>query len=163
SPYAITPSAPQGTGLSNYAISFANGNLTVTPKALTLTADDQVMVLGGAVPTLTATPGGFVNGDTAAVVGGKPTLTPPFTPSSPPGMYPIRGVEAGPLTAANYVSPAANFANGTLTVNAPPTVLTSPASPAPILLGQSAQFTSTASDGFPTPTAVQWQIDTGNG
>ena len=34
--YAITPSAAVGSGLSNYAISYTNGNLSVTPKALTV-------------------------------------------------------------------------------------------------------------------------------
>ena len=42
------------------------GTLTVTPAGLTITADDQTKVYGAALPTLTASYSGFVNGDTAA-------------------------------------------------------------------------------------------------
>ena len=42
------------------------GTLTVTPAALTITADNQTKVYGAALPTLTASYTGFVNGDTSA-------------------------------------------------------------------------------------------------
>ena len=35
SPYTITPSAATGSGLSNYTITYATGNLTVNPATLT--------------------------------------------------------------------------------------------------------------------------------
>ena len=41
SPYIITASAPVGTGLGNYAITYANGALTVHTAALTITATNQ--------------------------------------------------------------------------------------------------------------------------
>ena len=44
-------------------ISFAAGSLTVTPVALTITASNQTKAYGAALPTLTATYSGFVNGD----------------------------------------------------------------------------------------------------
>ena len=36
--YAIVPSSASGSGLTNYTISYVNGTLTVSPKALTVTA-----------------------------------------------------------------------------------------------------------------------------
>ena len=46
STYAITPSAATGSGLANYTITYTNGNLTVTPAALTITASDASKVYG---------------------------------------------------------------------------------------------------------------------
>ena len=41
SPYAITP---KGLTSTNYTITFASGNLTVTPAPLTITAEDKQKV-----------------------------------------------------------------------------------------------------------------------
>ena len=70
SPYAITASAAVGTGLSNYSISYVNGNMTVTPYLLTVTANAQSKVYGAADPALTYTNGGLQAGDTNAVFTG---------------------------------------------------------------------------------------------
>ncbi len=51
---------------SDYSISYVAGALTVTPAALTITANNQTKVYGAALPTLTASYSGFVNGDTSA-------------------------------------------------------------------------------------------------
>src|SRR5436189_4037015 len=45
-PYTITASAAVGSGLSNYIISYAPGTLTVTGRALTITASNQTKVYG---------------------------------------------------------------------------------------------------------------------
>ena len=63
SPYSITAS---GAVDADYSISYVAGTLTVTPAALTITADNQTKVYGAALPTLTASYSGFVNGDTSA-------------------------------------------------------------------------------------------------
>ena len=60
-PYTISAS---GAIDADYTISFAAGSLTVTPVALTITASNQTKAYGAALPTLTATYSGFVNGDT---------------------------------------------------------------------------------------------------
>ena len=62
-PYTITAS---GEADSDYSITYAAGTLTVTPVALTITANSQTKVYGAALPTLTASYTGFVNGDTSA-------------------------------------------------------------------------------------------------
>ncbi|NKJ39995.1 MBG domain-containing protein [Rhizobium sp. SG570] len=59
--YAIA----QGTlANANYAIGYTGANLTVTPRALTVTADALSKIYGDANPTLTYTATGLVNGDT---------------------------------------------------------------------------------------------------
>ena len=66
--YAVTPS---GLSSSNYAISFVNGALTVTPAPLTVTADDASKVYGQSNPAFAASYSGFVNGDTPSRSGGR--------------------------------------------------------------------------------------------
>jgi hypothetical protein len=53
---------------SNYAITYVAANASVTPRAITVTADAKTQVYGDAAPTLTYTVGGLglVNGDTLA-------------------------------------------------------------------------------------------------
>ena len=79
SPYTITASGAVDT---DYTISYVAGTLTVTPAALTITADNQTKVYGAALPTLTASYSGFVNGDTSASLTTQPTLTTTATASS---------------------------------------------------------------------------------
>ena len=45
------------------------GTLTVNPVALTITADNHSKIYGGALPTLTASYFGLVNGDTGRELG----------------------------------------------------------------------------------------------
>ena len=61
----------------------AAANLNVNPAPLLVTANNQVMAVGGTMPTLTASCSGFVNGDTAASLTSPPTLTTTATLSSP--------------------------------------------------------------------------------
>ncbi|NCD67744.1 MBG domain-containing protein, partial [Mucilaginibacter agri] len=56
--------------------------LTVTPASLTITADNQTKVYGAAVPALTASYAGFVNGDTPLSLTTSPTLSTTATPAS---------------------------------------------------------------------------------
>jgi RHS repeat-associated protein len=98
---------------TNYAFGFVNGTLTVTPAALTVTANSTNQVYGAASPVFTATYTGFVNGDTANVLGGSPSLTTTVVSNSPAGSYSISAA-VGTLTSANYNFTA--FTNGTLTI-----------------------------------------------
>ena len=84
-PYTITAS---GAVDPNYSIIYAAGILTVTPAPLTITADNQTKTYGAALPTLTATYTGLVNGDTAASLTTPPTLTTTATASSHVGNLP---------------------------------------------------------------------------
>ena len=49
---------------SNYSISYVAGVVTVSKAPLTITASSGSMTYGGAVPTITPSYSGFVNGDT---------------------------------------------------------------------------------------------------
>ena len=79
SPYSITAS---GAVDSDYSISYVGGTLAVTPAALSITAVNQTKLYGAALPTLTATYVGFVNGDTSSNLTTQPTLTSNATATS---------------------------------------------------------------------------------
>jgi hypothetical protein len=105
--YPITGSAAASP---NYVISFVTGSLTVTLASLTISAKDESMSMGSAVPPLTANYKGFVNGDTSANLAMPPSLTTTATSSSPRGKYPI---DAGAAASPNY---AIAYVDGVLTV-----------------------------------------------
>jgi len=93
--------------------------LTVANAPLTVTANNASRAVGAANPTFTVTYSGFVNGDTASVLGGSPALSTTATSSSSAGTYPIT-VTQGSLTDPNYTF---TFVNGTLSVVQAPTVV----------------------------------------
>jgi len=102
STYPITVAVGTLTAGSNYALVFKPGVLTVIPAPLYVTAYNQTMVQGAAVPMLTYAFAGFNNGDTAATATtGTPSLSTTATSSSPAGTYPIT-VAVGTLAAENY-------------------------------------------------------------
>src|SRR5260370_20453664 len=83
---------------AKYVITYRSGSLTVNPAPLNVTADDQAIVYGDPVPTLTYQVAGFVNRQVLAsigVTGGANRSTPPPAPSpagapvptSPPGTH----------------------------------------------------------------------------
>jgi hypothetical protein len=83
---------------------------------LTVTANNASMPVGGPLPAFTASYSGFVNGDTAASLGGSPSLTTTATASSGPGTYPITAA-IGTITNTYYTY---TFVNRTLSVLAAP-------------------------------------------
>jgi arylamine N-acetyltransferase len=110
SPVGTYPITPSGAADANYTIVFVNGTLTVTPAALTITADHKTKVYGDALPTLTASYAGFVNGDTAASLDTPATLTTTATAASAVGTYPIT------VSGAADVNYTISFVAGTLSV-----------------------------------------------
>ncbi|MHB8286055.1 MAG: beta strand repeat-containing protein, partial [Caulobacteraceae bacterium] len=118
-PYAITVS---GAADSDYAISYVAGNLTVTPAALTITADNQTKIYGAAIPTLTDSFSGFVNGDTAASLSTQPTNTTTATATSKVSGNPY-AITASGAADSDY---AISYVAGSLTVT--PAALTITAS-----------------------------------
>jgi hypothetical protein len=114
--YAVTGS---GLTANNYTLVQAVGNttaLTITPAALTVSADAKSMTYGGnALPGLTYTSSGLVNGD--AVSGALSTTATAYDGSTPGsasnvGTYPIA---QGSLSAGNNYTISYTGAN--LTVN----------------------------------------------
>ena len=78
-PYPITAS---GAVDPDYTIGYVAGALTVTPAPLTIMADNQTNVYGAALPSLTASYSGFVNGDSASSLTALPTLATTATAGS---------------------------------------------------------------------------------
>lgn len=104
--YIITPTA--GTLIAtNYDFTtFNTGTLTINQAHLTVTADNKTKCYGDANPTLSYSLSGFVNGETASVVSGSPTLITTATNSSPVAAYSITVVDAGTLMPPTTTSPA---------------------------------------------------------
>ena len=80
--------ACRGAQDPNYAISYPNGTLQVTPAPLSVTASSASIPYGAAVPAITATYAGFTNGDTAAALTTPPVCDTTATSSSHVGSYP---------------------------------------------------------------------------
>jgi hypothetical protein len=139
--YSIAPTLiDPGGKLTNYTVTINDGTLTVNPAALTITADNASTPYGTALPALTASYSGFVNGDTASNLTTPPTLGTTATAASPAGSYPI--------TASGAASPnyTINYASGTLTVN--PAVLIITADNASTLYGATMPGLTASYSGF---------------
>jgi filamentous hemagglutinin family protein len=110
-PYALTPTAANfGTGTAaNYTITFADGVLTVTPRPLTATANNQAKVYGQPDPALTFT-APTVNGD---VLAGTPVRAPGETVAGSP-----YAITQGTVTNANNPNYSITFVNGQLVITA---------------------------------------------
>ena len=117
SPFAIFAS---GAFDPDYTISYLTGTLSVTTAPLTITANNQTKVYGAALPTLTASFTGFVNGDTSASLSTFPTLSTTATHSS--------HVLGSPyvITASGAVDPdyTVSYVAGTLSVTTTPLTIT---------------------------------------
>ncbi len=121
-PYLIIPSAAVGSGLGNYAITYVDGALTVTPAPLTVTADDrtktygQTVVFAGSEFSTT----GLLNADsvtsvTLASPGAAPTAT---VGGSPYAITPSNATGTG---VSNYTIA---YVDGELTVDPAPLAIT---------------------------------------
>ena len=110
SPVGSYDVTPKGLTSGNYNISFAKGTLTINKADLTVTAKDATKVYGANNPAFDVGYSGFVNGDTAASLGGTLAFDTPATASSPVGSY---DVTPSGLTSGNY---NISFVKGTLTV-----------------------------------------------
>ena len=108
--YVITPGTVTGGTFNptNYAITYAPGALTVNRATLSVTANAQTKTYGATDPAFTVTNSGFVNGETATVLGG--TLTFSRAPGENVGSYLI--TPSG-LTSSNYTIA---FNTGSLTI-----------------------------------------------
>jgi hypothetical protein len=147
SPYAITPS---GAVDPDYTISYQPGSLSVTPAPLTITADSMSKVYGAAVPALTASYSGFVNGDTTASLSTSPTISTTATATSPVAGSPY------PITASGAVDAdyTIGYGPGSLTVTAATQTITFLA-PTSIAYGAPApQLSASASSGLPVTYSV---------
>jgi filamentous hemagglutinin family protein len=114
--YVITTSNAVGSGLSNYTISYVDGNLAVTPAALTITADNQtkrfgtILTLGTSAFTAT----GLRNSDS---ISGATLASDGAGPSGAVGAHAIAASNALGSGLGNYTIA---YVDGVLTVTAAP-------------------------------------------
>jgi len=116
---SVTVSAPAGGTFraNNYAISYIDGNIIVSPARLIVTANDTNKLYGDPDPAFTATYQGFVNGDGIAQITTLPTFTAGTSPTSPVGQYTIT---VGGGVSPNYLF---LYVPGILTVNPAPLIV----------------------------------------
>ena len=117
SPYTISAT---GAVDADYSISYVAGALTVTPAPLTVTANNQTMLYGAALPTLSASYAGFVNGDSSASLTTAPTLTTTATAASHVAGNPYTISATGAVDADYSIS----YVAGALTVTPAPLTVT---------------------------------------
>ena len=106
--YPITCSGQTST---NYSITYSGGTLTVTPTALSITANNATRTYGAANPYFKAAYSGFVNGDTETSLSGMLSCSTTATTLSDAGTYQI--ICSG-QSSTNY---AISYVAGVLTVN----------------------------------------------
>ncbi|WP_263416406.1 Ig-like domain repeat protein [Terriglobus albidus] len=113
--------------------------ITASEPALTVTAASSTITYGQTVPAYTASYSGFVNGDTASILSGAPSLT--TNPAAPTdaGSYTITAA-VGTVSVANY---SLHFVNGTLTIQQAASTVTLAASSNPAAQGKTETLTAT--------------------
>ena len=137
--YAITGAVSDGTGLaSNYTVDLTNGKLTVNLAQITIAANNATKVYGAALPALTYTVTGLINGNTLVNL---PTITTTATSKSPAGIYTITA--SGATADSNYTIA---YDTGTLVVTT--AVLTVTANNATSVYGSTPVLAGVTYSGF---------------
>ncbi len=138
-PYPITASGAVDT---DYNISYVGGALTVTPVALTITANSASKVYGASLPTLTASYSGFVNGDSSSSLTSRPLLSTTATTGSHVSGSPYFITASGAVDSDYTIS----YTPGTLTVT--PAALTITADNKSMLAGSVLPTLTASYNGF---------------
>ncbi len=141
---AITPSVAAGSGLTNYSISYVNGNVSITPAPLTVTANSTSKTYGSTV-TFAGTEfmtTALVNGETvsSATLASAGAVANASVAGSPYSITVSGATGGGTFNAANY---NINYVPGTLTVNQAPAI-TITANPQSKTYGATANLGTTA-------------------
>ncbi|MEN0054287.1 MAG: MBG domain-containing protein [Mucilaginibacter sp.] len=140
SPVNTYPITASGAASANYIFIYKPGTLTVTPAALTITANDANKVYGAAIPALSVSYSGFVGTDDATSLTTQPALNTTAVVTSPANTYPIT---ASGAVSANYTI---TYQPGTLTVT--PAALTIKANDANKVYGAAVPALSVSYSGF---------------
>ncbi len=143
----FTPADP-----TTYSSETVTVRLVVNQAPLTVTAANQSMTYGGAVPTLTGTLTGVMAGD-----GITASYSATATPSSTPGSYPITATLNDPNSRlGNY---AVTNTSGTLTIAKASTGIQVASNSNPVLAENSVTLTATVTSASGTPTGVVTFLD----
>lgn len=114
----VNVTATQSGGGSYSAAPPVSQSITVAPAVLTVVGNNATRVNNAPNPLFTYTVTGFVNGDSASVLGGSAVGTTTATPGSPVGTYPIQFAQ-GSLTSVNYSFTSAQPSTLTITSGGP--------------------------------------------
>ena len=113
---------PSGQTSQKYTIIYQNGTLTVSKKALTITAANKTMTAGGEAPTNSVTYAGFITGDDESDLTGSLAFA--YQTTDGEAVADITAAEAGTykivpsgLSSENY---QISYVTGTLTIEAAP-------------------------------------------
>jgi hypothetical protein len=156
--YAISIAGPAVDG--NYAITYVTGTLTVTPVPLTITADDKSQVYGAALPALSVSYSGLVNGDSVASLSSAPVLSTSASDASHVGTY---GIIASGAVDGDY---SIAYVPGKLTITPAPLTITADSltkvygAPMPAL---SASYSGLVNGDLPASLAVAPTLSTAAG
>ena len=131
-----------------YTFNFVNGTLTVTPRVIRVTAENQTRPYGAPNAPLTVAYSGFVNELDADLLSGSPGLSTTAETNSPVGEYAIL-LSQGTLgvSDSNYTFV---FVHGMLTITPAATTTTVVCRYDPSTNAQQASFTATVSPVAPT-------------
>ncbi len=137
------PSSCAGAVDANYALTYANGSVTVAPAPLTVTASSPSMAYGGAPPAITPVYSGFKNGDGASSLTTAPTCSTTATSTSTPSppTYPSS------CSGASGVNYSISYVDGATTVTPAPVDVAVAGSQA---YGGSPGFTATPPPSLPS-------------
>jgi len=100
-----------GAVAANYTFSYTSGHVTVNQASVSVTASSPTVGYGAAVPTVTPSFSGFVNGETSSVLTSQPVCTTAYTPASNVGSLPSTSCSGA--VATNYTL---NYIAGHVTV-----------------------------------------------
>ena len=114
SPVGSYPSSCSGAVDPNYTFDYSNGTVQLTAALVVVTASSASMTYGGAVPAITATYSGFVNGNNAASLTTPPTCSTAAESSSPVGPY------ASSCSGASDPNYSFSYVNGSVEVEPGP-------------------------------------------
>ncbi len=109
---------PKGLSSDIYEMEYVAGNLVISKRSLTVTADNKTAYYGDNAPALTVKYSGFLEGDDESELGGELLFYCRYRKGNGAGTYPI--VPSG-LESANY---EIAFVGATLTVRKVPLVIT---------------------------------------
>jgi|GEM_PF-1010224 len=135
------------TASSNYRILFTPANLTINRATLTVTAANAARCFGQANPSFALSYNGFKRSDNENSLATKPQAATLATVNSQAGNYPVT-VSGG--ASGNYTFV---YANGTLRVDALPTVAIVPSRQGTIGKGLTLQLTATGGTSYSWATA----------
>ena len=140
SPVGSYPSSCSGAVDPNYTFDYSNGTVHLVAALVVVTASSASMTYGGAVPAITATYSGFVNGDSAASLTTPPTCSTAAESSSPVGPY------ASSCSGAADPNYSFSYVNGSVEVD--PAPLSVAASSASATYGSAAPTITPSYSGF---------------